>query len=85
MRFAEFLWLFDRNQNAYVFSENLFMYFFLCFFLILRQINAKHTLADAIRRLHVITQTDHTCAYANLDLSEMGIIVQVTVSSLKSR
>ena len=64
----------------------LFMYFFNCFFLILRQIliNAKHPLANATRRLRVITHTDHTCAHANLDLSEMGIIVQVTVISHKS-
>ena len=59
---------------------------FFCpsFFLILRQINVKQSLAYATRRLRVITHTDHTCAYANLDLSEMGIIVQVTVNSLKS-
>ena len=39
--------------------------------------NAKHSLANATRRLHVITHTDHTCAHANLDLSEMDILVQV--------
>ena len=61
------------------------MYFFCpSFFLILRRINVKQSLAYATRRLRVITHTDHTCAYANLDLSEMGIIVQVTVNSLKS-
>ena len=62
------------------------IFFFLCFLLILRQIliNAKHSLANAIRRLRVITHADHTCAHANLDLSEMGMIVQVTVNSLKS-
>ena len=61
----------------------LFVYIFPCFFLILRQIliNAKHSLANATRRLLVITHTGHTCAHANLDLSEMGMIVQVTVSS----
>ena len=59
----------------------LFMYFFPCLFLILQQIlkNAKHSLANATRRLHVITHTGHTCAHANLDLLEMGMIVQVTV------
>ena len=46
--------------------------------------NAKQPLVNATRRLRVITQTDHTCAHANLDLSEMGGIVQVTVNSLKS-
>ena len=62
------------------------VFFSLCFSLILRQIliNAKHSLANATRRLLVITETDHGCAHANLDLSEMGMIVQVTVISLKS-
>ena len=54
------------------------------FSLILRQINVRHSLANVTRRLRVITQTDHTCAYANLDLSEMGKIVQVTFIGLKS-
>ena len=66
----------------------LFMYFFCPYFsLILRQtpINAKKSLANATRRLRVTTHTGHTCAHANLDLPEMGIIVQVKVNSLKSR
>ena len=63
------------------------MYFSLCFFLVLQQIliNAEHQVANATRRLRVITHKDHACAYANLDLSEMGIIVHVTINSLKSR
>ena len=73
---AEFLWLFARNQNAYVSSWYYIFYFFPSFFLILRQIliNAKYSLANATWRLRVITHTDHTCAYANLGLSEMGIL-----------
>ena len=61
----------------------LFVYFFPCFSLILRQIliNAKHLLENATKRLRVITHTDHTCVYANLDISEMAIIVQVTVNN----
>ena len=39
--------------------------------------NAKQPLANATRRLRVITNTDHTCANAILDSSEMGGIVQV--------
>ena len=69
-------------------ADILFMYFFfvLLFFLILRTIliNAKHSLANATRRLRVITHTNYTCAYANLNLSEMGIIVQLTINSIKS-
>ena len=47
-------------------------------------INAKHSLANATGRLRVITHTDYTCAYANLNLSEIGIIVELTVNSIKS-
>ena len=39
--------------------------------------NAKQTLTNATKRLHVKTHTDHTCAHVNLDLSEMDRIVQV--------
>ena len=39
--------------------------------------NALQLLANATKRLRVITHTDHTCARANLDISEMGGIVQV--------
>ena len=39
--------------------------------------NAQQLLANATIRLRVITHTDHTCARANLDISEMGGIVQV--------
>ena len=59
-------------------------FFCTSFFLILRQINVKHSFTNVTRRLRVITHTDHTCAYANLDLSEMDLIVQVTGNSLKS-
>ena len=68
-------------------ADILFMYCFFCpFFLISRMIliNAKHSLANATGRLRVITHTDYTCAYANLNLSEMGIIVELTVNSIKS-
>ena len=63
---------------------------FFCFYFsftlnVLILINAKHSLANATRRLRVITHADHTCAHANLDLSEMGMIVHVTINSLKSR
>ena len=53
---------------------DIYTIFLLCFFLILRQIlmNAKELLANAARRLRVITHTDHMCAHANLDISEMG-------------
>ena len=80
-------WLFPRKQTLMSLVGIWFMYFFfICFFLILRQIliNAKHPLANATRRLRVITHTDHTCAHANLDLSETGIIVQVTVLVTKA-
>ena len=39
--------------------------------------NAKLPLANATRRLCVRTHAGHTCAHANLDISEMGGIVQV--------
>ena len=45
--------------------------------------NAKQPLANATRGLRVITHTDHTCAHANLDISEMGGIVQVPSTVLK--
>ena len=47
---------------------------FFCFLIILRQIlmNAKEPLANATRRLRVITHMDHMCAHASLDLSERG-------------
>ena len=68
----------------------VFVCFFFCFYClftlnVLILINAKHSLANATRRLRVITHADHTCAHANLDLLEMGMIVHVTVNILKSR
>ena len=70
---------------GFVFCICFFCFYFLFTLNVLILINAKHSLANATRRLRVITYADHTCAHANLDLSETGMIVHVTVNSLKSR
>ena len=59
-------------------------FFCTSFFLILRQINVKHSFTNVTRKVRVNNTHEHTCEYANLDLSEMDIIVQVTGNSLKS-
>ena len=46
--------------------------------------NARQPPANVTMRLRVITHADHTCAHANLDISEMGGIVQVPSIVLKA-
>ena len=40
-------------------------------------------MANATRRLRVITHTDLTCAHANLDLSQMGMIVHLVSKAVR--
>ena len=62
------------------------LFVFFCFFLILRQMlmNVSQPPANVTMRLCVITHADHTCAHANLDISEMSGIVQVPSIVLKA-
>ena len=46
--------------------------------------NVRQPPANVTMRLCVITHADHTCAHANLDISEMSGIVQVLSIVLKA-
>ena len=75
------------SQVRTVFSISLCFSSFrwlICWFSRQIQTSAKQLLKNATLTLRVITHTDHTCAHASLDMSEMDGIVQVQLIVLRN-
>ena len=75
------------SQVRTVFSISLSFSSFrwlICWFSRQIRTSAKQLLKNATLTLRVITHTDHTCAHASLDMSEMDGIVQVQLIVLKN-